>query len=298
MGTMTKSFDESHLLPGRSSGAGFLAESDSFDDIVRQDAENLKSLGITHKQVADRLEYVMGRAKTLLWDIAEDVDDIWKRIARGFMVSGVKVTWTSYLGWQECPWGCEAFKSNGDPYAKSDTDFTMKNKYGSLFASALHVHLIRKHHFFEGHTKYRLDPVECVKVLGLLPGVDYSPSYAERKFWSMSHAHSNNNSVEEYIQEIQTSNSWKAEEDREVWNKGTVVNIPGNNIHARVFGDKLAVISKDWLVLREPVMIAGVPFKEVHNGFSMLNIHSCQFVVKKDGEDEVGGFTEKERCRL
>jgi len=47
-------------------------------------------------------------------------------------------------------------------------DYHVTNSDGDeLFFSELHIHLIKAHHFFEGHTKYRLDPEKCIKFLGI-----------------------------------------------------------------------------------------------------------------------------------
>lgn len=50
---------EEQLKPGRSSQQGFLGEHERLTDVIREDAATLERLGVTHEELADRLEYVV-----------------------------------------------------------------------------------------------------------------------------------------------------------------------------------------------------------------------------------------------
>jgi hypothetical protein len=70
-----------------------------------------------------------------------------------------------YRGLQECPWGC-------DYEHRSSFDFLILNRKSGRYVTGpgLIVHLIRKHHFFEGlESPYRVDPTKVVQVLEIVP---------------------------------------------------------------------------------------------------------------------------------
>jgi hypothetical protein len=130
---------------------------------------------LTYKQFADRLETLTQKAKYK----CRGLKKYWDVVKKGITVEEIyKVSWDSYMGYQHC-------ELCTDRSAASDTDYTITNAKTnkSVFFSHLHLHLIREHSFFEGHTKYRLDPLLCSKVLNIKPNVDYSPDYKSQEFW-------------------------------------------------------------------------------------------------------------------
>ena len=144
---------EKMMRPGACSEEGFLSPDEKLYDVYLEDDETLKRLGATYGGIADRL------------------DEIVK--SRG-LHENLTVEPTHYWGWQECPFGCsDELGELGDEYralyekTTSSSDYTVTNGAlkESVFFSGLHSHLVRDHHFFEGHTKYRLDPEQCVRVL-------------------------------------------------------------------------------------------------------------------------------------
>jgi len=284
-----KAFDESVLHPGVRSQEGFLLEWESLREVMTRDEAALKELGITHKQVADRLRYVMGRASHLCWEIQDDVDDIWKRIDRGFTVGGVKVTWRSWCGYQNCPFGCAddmecaygiQFPKERHREALSDTDYTMSNAQGSLFVSELLPHLIEHHHFFEGGTKYRVDPAICVKVLDIKPGIDYTPRHAKQAIWSCSHAASgpNMNLEKEFVGYL---------EEKDTYENGTIIDLGRKGVTARQKGDNLLIVADG--PIDGKFVIDGLPVNDFHSGFAFYTKTEFDYVVKAEGEKEIGG---------
>ncbi len=106
----------------------------------------LARIGISYTAIVDRLSYFsqqVGRSEAKTVDGKYNVKDF------------------STLGWQNCPW------EDGE---KTDTHTLVENTSTkrSLEFSGLLPHLIETHKFFEGKgTRWRLDPLEAVSVLGI-----------------------------------------------------------------------------------------------------------------------------------
>ncbi|MDI1476832.1 hypothetical protein [Polyangium sp. y55x31] len=149
---------EDRMRPGVLSMAGFLGLRERLDDVLKEDASTLASLGVTTAEVADRLRPLVGEA----------ISRYWKNPADGaFHVIGMfRVAIHQWRGTQECPWDCDVDSK------WSSIDFVIENRRtgDKLRGPGLIVHLIAEHGFFEGKgTRYRVDPRQAVEVLGL-PG--------------------------------------------------------------------------------------------------------------------------------
>jgi hypothetical protein len=183
------------MRPGASSEKGFLGQTESLETVVAQDSQTLGTLGISHDQISDALEHVLQcvqdqRHRLLSGNFPEyrkskaDIPDLYhpESIPRftvdnlpntdvGYLVgSKLQVFIRQYRGFQECPWGCE-----NEP-SWSSFDFLILNRQSGkcVTGPGLIVHLIRKHHFFEGlETPFRVDPAKVVEVLVLVskPGI-------------------------------------------------------------------------------------------------------------------------------
>jgi len=223
---------EARLYPGCSSTQGFLKKNEKLQDVINQDEKTLKELNITYDQIANRIEYVQKRASYLSWKFdKENINaDYWEEIKKGFMVDGLKVTWESYCGYQGCPYECEGKD------ALSDSDFTIMNPdiKKTIFCSELHPHLIRKHKFFEGHTKYRLDPKIAIEVLKIKPGVFYSLKYNTQHIWTMESGCSGGSNIDKLKQE---------KGNEEFLLNGTPVDF-GKGICAYLLKDRLLILSE------------------------------------------------------
>jgi len=209
------------LRPNNSSREGFLNDIESLQEVIDNDNATLAKLKITHEQIADALETIVGmarRATTI--KIRSEEKNIWRVIKKGFKIYfgnhtlPLNVSYVSYAGWQYCPlcnidfnvtYGLDFTEVDDDRFIRSDSDFTITRNSESLFFSELHVHLIRKHHFFEGHTKYRLEPERAIKILGIEPNKSYVPKYETEMVWQSQGGFSCSSYTEQdYVKELRT----------------------------------------------------------------------------------------------
>jgi hypothetical protein len=179
---------ERQMRPGALSERGFLGPTESLATVIARDSQTLERLGISHEQIADELgkvlRAVMDRRQTL---VRSDHDEYRKKETHvpnlydpgsvpRFSLDNLPNTDTGYLvgeklhvfiaeyrGLQECPWGC-------DYDVWSCFDFLILNRKTGRYVTGpgLGVHLIRKHHFFEGvESPYRTDPEKLFRTLEL-----------------------------------------------------------------------------------------------------------------------------------
>lgn len=195
MNTPSISELESRMRPGAWSEMGFLGHLESLEVVLAQDSQTLKALHISCQQIAEALEKilqsVLDQEDKLL---KENLQEYWKRQGKepifdlyledlpnpipnfslnnlpstdlGYLIENkFQVFMRHYRGLQKCPWGCEY------DYWSSKTFLILNRQSGKFVTgSGLIVHLIRKHHFFEGlETSFRVDPARVVDVLELVP---------------------------------------------------------------------------------------------------------------------------------
>ena len=180
MDTFTK-----RMQPGKWSQVGFLDPGQNLAEICQKDAETLKARGISHEQIADRLEAVIMKANFLFQQhrkIKHPVAVIEDKI-------GIpKDEYVSTLGHQECPF-TKDLKNRNTICGKGSSMITLINlvsKKRLENITELHPHLIKDHHFFEGKHPYRLDPALAIEVLGIEPGVDYKVKTVSEMVWEFS----------------------------------------------------------------------------------------------------------------
>ncbi len=124
-------------------------------DVLAADDATVEKLGLTHEQISDRIEYFINAVNNYPTKSGKIID-------KKFKVSG-----TAWRGDQACPWGDIKPRSN-----YSNMDFVVENLKlkKSIFFPGLIVHLIRKHHFYEGkESPYRIDPKLAAQVLEITP---------------------------------------------------------------------------------------------------------------------------------
>ena len=141
---------EASMKPGKSSMGGFLGKDEKLDEVQKADDETVTRLGVTHEQIASRIEYFI---------TAVGYPSREGRVVDGkYLVGG-----TVWRGGQECPWG-----DAGSMMPHSSMDLFVKNQeLGEQlnFPGGI-VHLIRAHQFYEGRESlYRVDPEKAVRVL-------------------------------------------------------------------------------------------------------------------------------------
>jgi len=136
------------MRPGKASHGGFLGKEETLEEVLKADDEAVRKLGLTHQQIADRIEYFI---------IAVQYPTNSGKVVDGnFNVTGI-----SCRGWQDCPWGDRIIQYGS-------MDFTVENlrTREKLSFPGLIVHLIRDHHFYEGkQSPYRVDPEKAARVL-------------------------------------------------------------------------------------------------------------------------------------
>jgi len=180
---------EARMRPGAWSGEGFLGATESLEALLARDAQTLSELGITPERIAAALENVlleaMRQEESLPWEDrrARMIDnrvlheaifrsslepyftlDNLPQADKGYCVGHFQVFTVQYRGFQECPWGC------ADNPKWGSFDFVIVNRETGeyLTGPGLIVHLIDKHHFFEGlESSYRVEPLNVVHILEL-----------------------------------------------------------------------------------------------------------------------------------
>lgn len=175
------------MRPGAYSQKGFLGRTESLEAVIAQDAQTLKTLGVSHEQIAAALERVLQSVddqRDQLYsegkhdEALKREDGLFPRIRAGhlpstdvgYLVGGnLQVFIERWRGFQVCPWPC------ADPVHWAYLDFLLLNReFGKyLTGPGMIVHLIREHHFFEGRkSPYRVDPEKAIQVLELAPEED------------------------------------------------------------------------------------------------------------------------------
>lgn len=144
-----RSLEES-MRPGRLSKGWFLGPNESLEAIIREDDDTVKKLGLTHEQIANGIEYLMNES---LYESRYYKNK--NRLPSNYVIEVIH-----YMGFQECPW------SDSGEHGSVELRITNKRLGETIFCPGLIVHLIRKHHFFEGkQSPYRVDPEKVVRVL-------------------------------------------------------------------------------------------------------------------------------------
>jgi hypothetical protein len=175
---------EERMRPLNYSQVGFLGASESLREIIERDSALLRERGITHDQIADRLDTLIGSYNRINELARRDANQRGGFLERAVTeVPGGNLHMSMYFGWQPCPWALEDSESEAT-CGLTDQDWRYFDAHGrELSFSGLMPHLIRDHHFFEGTTRYRVDPAHAIEVLGIEPGVDYAPHYKEEAIW-------------------------------------------------------------------------------------------------------------------
>jgi len=139
---------------------GFLGtDARPLPEIIEADATALRALGMTPAELAARMEQATTLARAgqgMPVQITPDLEAVVEE-SRGQLV---------------CPWpGPERF-------AKTTTTLTQISSGATARWSALSIHLMRAHGFFQGHgSPYRIEPATLVALLTTLPAMPTPPTY-------------------------------------------------------------------------------------------------------------------------
>jgi hypothetical protein len=146
------------MYPHRLSVGGFLGEGECLYEVLRIDDETVRRLKLAHEQIADRIEYFIKASTSPLTYPTE----------AGKVIDGKYfVRFKMWRGGQECPWK-DAIHMLFMEYGYMDFFVeNMETKEELSFPGGI-VHLIRKHHFYEGkNSPYRVDPEKAIRVLDI-----------------------------------------------------------------------------------------------------------------------------------
>lgn len=142
---------QENMIPGAFTAHGFLGEdSRALKDILRHDNAEVEKLGLSHEQIAGRMQYFTEKGKELL-DIPVTVGENYEILV------------DDHRGEIPCPF------ADNQKAIKTNTKFTNRKMGITIFWSDLNIHMIRYHGFYEGKGSFfRNDPEKLAKVLGLI----------------------------------------------------------------------------------------------------------------------------------
>jgi len=149
---------ENRMRPGVFSQGGFLGENESLPEVMARDGQTLRELGLTHEELAARLDGLLKAASSSP-----------RRSAR---VGHLHVRLEVFTGFQICPWAPNVHRGQctaggGVDYGSMEWRIRNLETGEELRGPGLAVHLIRDHHFFEGRdSPFRVDPARLARILG------------------------------------------------------------------------------------------------------------------------------------
>jgi len=139
------------MAPGVLSGEGFLGtDSRPLPDIIDADNSTVAGLGVSHEELARRLEEILAAAVAALGNPVH--------LAGGRL----RALHREGMGRIPCPWG------DGAIFPKGELELTEVATGRMLRFTALSVHLLGRHGFYQGRgSRYRLEPERLCALLGL-----------------------------------------------------------------------------------------------------------------------------------
>lgn len=136
------------MQPGRLTAEGFLGtDTRSLVDIIKADEETINHLGVTHAEIADKMQAIT--------DIGKKMTEALLPINEHYAVQV-----DEYMGAIPCPFG--------DHYNAGKRNTLVKNLMSgaAVHWTDLSIHMIREHGFYEGLGSYfRLDPAYLLAFL-------------------------------------------------------------------------------------------------------------------------------------
>ncbi len=137
------------MLPGVITASGFIGEdSRSITDIIEDDEEMMRHLGLDYNDLTEKLDYLIEEGKKGLGEFIS-VDDIWlvrTEEARGHL---------------PCPFGDGLQR-------KITCEAVLKETGEKILFSTFSLHLLKEHHFHQGKgSLFRVEPSAVKRVLKL-----------------------------------------------------------------------------------------------------------------------------------
>lgn len=140
------------MRPGAISLEGFLGTDDrNLIDILTDDDGKVKRLGLSHEQIAARMQQLRDAGAKGLGEFTS-------------VPPRFEVRVESVRGKLPSPFGGPGL------YQKTNTEVRNSGLNRNVIYSDLHIHLIRDHGFYQGRgSRFRLDPAELAEVLEIEP---------------------------------------------------------------------------------------------------------------------------------
>lgn len=136
------------MMPGIVTLNGFLGKDKrTLAEIIEEDEKALQSLSRTAEEIAQRMQYLTDATFDTFDNkaIIEDIYEVETEVTRGTLA---------------CPY------AHGGQVRKLVTKLTNKEKNLTIQWTAMNIHLIKEHHFFEGKgSTFRINPADIVKAL-------------------------------------------------------------------------------------------------------------------------------------
>lgn len=141
---------QARMQPGILTLHGFLGtDRRNLADILEADAREVARLGLTHEQIADRLDRL---AKCASAGLGTEV----------VCETDYRMCYHGARGRVPCPWGHPGL------FDKGDVHLTRISTGETIIFSELLAHLIREHGFYEGRgSPYRIEPATLKRILDL-----------------------------------------------------------------------------------------------------------------------------------
>ncbi len=141
---------QARMTPGLITRDGFLgSDRRPLAQILDEDANTVTELGLTHRRIADRMDYFTEAGRKGLGTTVT-VDDYFE----------VRVE--TVRGQLPCPWGHKGL------FPKRNVFLLNLQTGDELLWTGLSVHLIGEHGFYEGkHSTFRIDPLTAKRALGI-----------------------------------------------------------------------------------------------------------------------------------
>lgn len=139
---------EKSMRPGEISSTGFLgSDTRKLVDILLEDGQTVTGMNLSHKSLADRMEDLMNQAK--------------EGFGSPVCIDGfLEVTVEDSRGTIACP-----FRHIG-MYPKFNVLAVNKKTGESIRWTALNIHMIREHGFYEGKgSPFRVEPLDLIRIL-------------------------------------------------------------------------------------------------------------------------------------
>jgi hypothetical protein len=138
------------MAPGILCRDGFLGDDPRpLEDILEADNSAVVGLGTSHEEIADRLEAIYQRARAAFGHFVEINDRLTARFRE-------------VMGRIPSPWPGDGI------FPKGEVELRDAETGRTLCFTALSMHLIRAHGFYQGRgSPYRLEPAELAELFGL-----------------------------------------------------------------------------------------------------------------------------------